>query len=284
MFKFLYKPYPFNDDLKYNAKIVLFLSLGVLAFLLIFQPIDFTIWSKKEIFYIVIGIVASTFLVLTINLIVLPSLFPKLFYKDVWNIKKEIIWNLWILIAISGSDFLFYTQLIGIIDITFSDITKILLLGILPVAVLISINQERLLRSNLASAQQLNKELIEKKYYKENLIHFESEYKNDTLIIKSDLVILIKSSDNYIEVYYKNGEEIKKHVIRSTLNKAEELIKQYDFIFRCHRSFIVNINFINEIQGNSQGYQLFLENIDYPVIVSQKYILDFKNKIKTFKD
>ena len=280
MFKFLNKPYPFNDDLKYNAKIILFISLGVLAFLLIFQPINISTWTNKEFVYLVAGIAISTFLVLSVSLIVLPSLFQKLFYKNGWNIKKEILWNLWILIAISGSDFLFYTQLTGIINITFSDITKILLLGLLPVAVLITMNQERLLRENLASAQRLNKQLIEKRREKRNLIHFESDYKNDILIIKADLLILIKSSDNYIEVYYKNTDIIKKQIIRSSLKKVEETITEYKYIFRCHRSYIVNVNYINEIKGNSQGYQLFLEGIDFPVSVSQKYIPSFKELIK----
>ena len=280
MLKFLNKPYPFNDDLRYNAKIILFISLGVLVFLLIFQPIDFATWSKKEIFYLVAGLVVSTFLVLSVNLIIIPILFPKIFYRNTWNIKKEIFWNLWILIAISSSDFLFYSQIAGIIDISFFDITKILLLGLLPVAVLITINQERLLRLHLVSAQQLNKKLLENKQQNNNLIHFESDYKNDTLVIKADLLIVIKSSDNYIEVFYKNEGLVKKQIIRSSLKRVEELISKYDFIMRCHRSYIVNIKLINEIKGNPQGFQLFMEGLDSPVSVSQKYIHEFKNKIK----
>ncbi len=280
MLKFLNKPYPFNDDLRYNAKIILFISLGVLVFLLIFQPIDFATWSKKEIFYLVAGLVVSTFLVLSVNLIIIPILFPKIFYRNTWNIKKEILWNLWILIAISSSDFLFYSQIAGIIDISFFDITKILLLGLLPVAVLITINQERLLRLHLVSAQQLNKKLLENKQQNNNLIHFESDYKNDTLVIKADLLIVIRSSDNYIEVFYKNEGLVKKQIIRSSLKRVEELISKYDFIMRCHRSYIVNIKFINEIKGSPQGFQLFMDTLDFPVSVSQKYIHEFKNKIK----
>ncbi len=280
MLKFLNKPYPFNDDLRYNAKIILFISLGILVFLLIFQPIDFAAWSKKEIFYLVAGLVTSTFLILSVNLIIIPILFPKIFYKNTWNIKKEILWNLWILIAISSSDLLFYSQIVGIIDISFFDITKILLLGLLPVAVLITINQERLLRLHLVSAQQLNKKLLENKQQNNNLIHFESDYKNDTLVIKADLLIVIKSSDNYIEVFYKNKGLVKKQIIRSSLKRVEELISKYDFILRCHRSYIVNIKFINEIKGSPQGFQLFMEGLDFPVSVSQKYIHEFKNKIK----
>jgi len=181
MLNFLHKPYPFNDDLKHNAKTILFISLGVLVFLLIFQPIEVSEFSQKEIFYLLSGLALSTFFILTLNLIVIPSLFKKISAN--WDIKREIIWNIWILFAISGSDFVLYTQLFGIININYSDIGRILLLGSLPVAVLIVINQQRLLRSNLKSAQQLNKKLIENKQHKEKLIHFESEYKKDGLIL-----------------------------------------------------------------------------------------------------
>ncbi len=279
MLKFLNKKYPFNDDLKHNAKIILFISLGVLAFLLIFQPIEIDTFSTKEILYLVTGLAISTFLVLSINLIILPSVFPKLFYSNVWNIKREIIWNLWILLTISSSDFLFYSQLLGMFDISFSDIGKIVLLGFLPVAVLIIINQDRLLRSHLKTAQQLNNRLTESKQQKETLIHFESDYQKDNLSIIPDTLIAIKSADNYIEINYKSEGVVKKQMIRSTMKKATEAAKEFAFILRCHRTFIVNINHIEEISGNSQGYKLSLKNLDFSVYVSQKYIKSFKESI-----
>ena len=279
MLKFLNKPYPFNEDLRHNAKIIFFISLGILAFLLIFQPIEINSFSKTEIFYLVTGLAVSTFLILSFNLIILPSLFPKIFNNKGWNIKKEIIWNIWILLAISISDFMFYSKLLGVVDINFNYIINIILIAFLPVAVLVIINQERLLKAHLKSAQQLNKKLIDSKQKKERFINFESDYKKDNLIIKSDSLILIKSADNYIEVYYESDGVVKKQMIRSTLQKAEEVTTEYEFIFRCHRTFIVNINHITEIKGNSQGYKLFFKNIDFPVIVSQKYINEFSKLI-----
>jgi hypothetical protein len=279
MLKFLNKKYPFNDDLKHNAKIILFISLGVLAFLLIFQPIEIDSFSTKKIIYLVTGLAVSTFLVLSLNLIILPSVFPKLFYSNVWNIKKEIIWNLWILLTISSSDLLFYSQLLGMFDISFSDIGKIILLGFLPVAVLIIINQDRLLRSHLKTAQQLNNRLTESKQQKEKLIHFESDYQKDKLSILPDTLIVIKSADNYIEINYKSEGVVKKQMIRSTMKKATEAVKEFAFILRCHRTFIVNINHIKEISGNSQGYKLSLKNLDFSIYVSHKYVKSFKESI-----
>lgn len=279
MLKFLNKPYPYNDDLRHNAKIIFFISLGILAFLLIFQPIEIDTFTSKQIIFLVTGLPISTFVVLSINLIILPSLFPKLFYNNIWNIKKEIIWNLWILLTISSSDFLFYTQLFEILDISFSDIGRILLLGFLPVAVLIIVNQDRLLRSHLESAQKLNEKLTESKEQKVKLIHFISDYKKDNLSISPDSLLVIKSADNYIEIYYRSEGMIKKQMIRYSLKKAVETVNEFDFIIRCHRTFIVNTNHIKEITGNSQGYKLYFESLDFPVFVSPKYITSFKERI-----
>ncbi len=280
MSNFLKKPYPFNEDLRHNAKIILFISLGVLAFLLLFQPIEISSFTSKQVFYLVTGLAISTFLVLSLNLMVLPSLFPKIFDNSVWNIKREIFWNIWILLTISGSDLIFYSKLFGLIDINFYDIARIILLGFLPVSVLIIINQERLLKSHLKSAQLLNKKLNEGRQQKEKLIHIKSDYKKDDLLVNANSLLFIKSADNYIEVYFLADGIVNKQMVRSSLNNAELAIQEFDFIIKCHRTFIVNINHVVEIQGNSQGLKLEFKDVDFPVFVSPKYIDGFKKLIK----
>ncbi len=278
MLKFLNRPYPFNDDLKSNAKIILLVSFGVLVFMLIVQPINISAFSMKQIVYLLGEFVVPTFIILTFNLIILPSIFPIFFDNSKWDIKREISWILWILLLISGSNFFFYTKLFPLSNVTLLGVGKIILLGTFVIVALITLNQNRLLRYNLRTAQQLNKKLLDSKQRKQKLIHFESDYKKDSLVIKSESLILIKSADNYIEVYYQNQEAPQKQMIRVSLQKVEKMLSEFDFIKRCHRSFIVNINFIKDIQGNSQGYKLYFEGIDFPALVSQTYINEF-NKI-----
>ena len=279
MLKFLNKPYPFNDDLRYNAKIILFISLGILAFILLFRPINIKEFTSREIFYLVTGIAISTFLVLSLNLLIIPSLIPKAFHANVWTIKREIFWNLWILLAISGSDFLFYTKLLGVIDINFYDIVKIVLLGLLPVAVLITINQTRLLRLHLKTAQLLNEKLSAARNKTERFIDFNSDYKKDNLRIKPSALILIKSADNYVEVFYRSEGIIKRQMVRTSLTRVEENLREFDSIIKCHRTFIVNVDYITEVRGNSQGFKLYFEDIDFPALVSQQYIKEFNKML-----
>ena len=58
-------------------------------------------------------------------------------------------------------------------------------------------------------------------------------------------------------------------MVRCSITAAEESVKEHKFIFKCHRSFIVNINYIERFEGNSQGYRLFFENVNFPIPVSK---------------
>lgn len=278
MFKFLKKPYPFNDDLKRNAKIIFFISISIFVFLLLFQPLNISNLGNKDKLYLIAGIGIITFLSLSLNLMVLPSLFPKIFLHREWIIWKEIIWNLWMLFTISLGYFLLYKTM-GIIDFQFNLIVTLIVIAIFPLTLLIVFNQDRLLRLHLKVANELNERLHENKNVQDKLVHFDSEYQKDKLSIKARLLLLIRSADNYIEVFWKDGDTIKRQLIRGTLLKAEELLEDYSFIFKCHRSYIVNINYIDRVEGNSQGYKLYFENVDIEIPVSKMAVNKLKEKV-----
>ncbi len=275
MFKFLNKPYPFNDDLKYNSKLIFFISIGVLAFLYLFQPLDVSLMDNKQKFYVVVGLGAITFLSLSLNLLILPSLFPGIFIKRIWSIKKEILWNIWILTTISIGYYLYY-KLLGIFDIDFKMFLGLIIIAIIPITGLITVNQNRMLRFNLKLSEGINKKLNENKLIEEKLAHFKSDYVKDNLSIKVSLILFIRAANNYIEVFWKEGDKPKSQMIRTSLLKVEDLLKEHKFIFKCHRSYMVNINFIDKIEGNIQGYKLFFENLDFSIPVSK----NFANKLK----
>jgi DNA-binding LytR/AlgR family response regulator len=132
----------------------------------------------------------------------------------------------------------------------------------------------------LKTAYDLNSKLKNSKNAEDKLIHFDSEYQKDKLSLKSRLLVLVRSADNYIEVFWKDEEGIKSQLIRSTLLKAQVLLEGYNYFFKCHRSYIVNINYIDRVEGNSQGYKLFFENLDFGVPVSKPSIQELKERVK----
>ncbi|MCK5170713.1 MAG: LytTR family transcriptional regulator [Bacteroidales bacterium] len=276
--KFLNKPYPFNDDLKYNSKLIFFISIGVLVFLYLFQPLDVSLMDNKQKLYVVVGLGVITFLSLSLNLLILPSLFPGIFIKGIWNIKKEILWNIWILSTISVGYYLYY-KLLGIFEIDFKTVLGLIIIAIIPITGLLTVSRNRILRSYLKLSEGINKKLKEKKSIEEQLVHFESDYVKDNLSIKVNLLLFIRAANNYIEVFWKEGEVIKNQMIRTSLSKAEELLKEHKFIFKCHRSYMVNMRSIDKIEGNIQGYKIFFENLDFSVPVSKNFAFKLKQLI-----
>jgi len=278
MLEFLRKPYPFNDDLKHNTKIIFFISTGVFVFLYLFQPLQIDALANREKYFLVIGLGVITFLSLSLNLLILPSLFSKVLNGSSWNVKKEIFWDIWILFTVSVGYFLYYKAL-GIMEFGFDMIIKLILIAIVPTSVLITFNRNRLLRTHLKSANELNKKLQENKTLPDKLVHFESDYQKDNLSLKVSLILLIRSANNYIEIFWKEGETVKSQMVRYSLTKAEEILKEDKIIFKCHRSFLINIKHIDKIEGSSQGYRLYFEKIEFPVPVSKNYTDKLKELI-----
>lgn len=272
------KSYPFNDDLKYNSKVIFFISIGVFAFLWLFQPFEIGFLPVRQKYYLMLGFGFITFMTLSFYLLFIPSLFPKKFSSAVWSIKKEILWNSWILFTILVGYF-FYTRWLGVMKFDFYTVIKLVLTATLPISILIIVNHNRMLRSHLKLADELNKKLKEHKLYQERIIHFVSDYQKDSLALKVSALIFIRSANNYIEVFWKEGDTIKNQMVRCSITSAEETVKEYKFIFKCHRSFLVNINCIERFEGNSQGYKLFFENISFSIPVSKNSAAKLKELI-----
>lgn len=272
MLNFLKKPYPFNDDLRHNTKIIFLISLGLFVFFFLFEPFEIQSLDTKEKIQIVLGIVLSTFISLSINLLLLPSILPKLLTSEKWTVKKEILWNSWILFTIMISYVAYYQIVeINIFDLSITTIFQILLMGLLPISILITINQERLLRTYKKTANELNKKIEEKKSIKDIIITIDSDYQKDSLTLKLVSILNIRSAGNYIEVYWIEGNSVKKQMIRTSMNKAEVLFEKYEFIFKCHRSHLINTKNIEKIEGNYQGYRVFFKNMEDPIPVSRIY-------------
>jgi len=50
-------------------------------------------------------------------------------------------------------------------------------------------------------------------------------------------------------------------------------------IYRCHRSFLVNLSNIKTVTGNSNGFKIHFKNYNKHVPVSRSYTNEFKKLI-----
>lgn len=107
----------------------------------------------------------------------------------------------------------------------------------------------------------------------------------DEVINKKDKFILIENKNEtykikieeitYIEIQRKDMSihtESKTYKTKMTMDKIEKELKNYNF-YRCHKSFLVNIDYVENIKQ----YVAILDNKE-EVLVSRHRFKDFKHK------
>lgn len=87
------------------------------------------------------------------------------------------------------------------------------------------------------------------------------------LSIRRENLLLIESADNYVCVYYLNGDKTKKSMIRNTLSRVADHL-QGSRIVRCHRSFMINLDHAKILHRDKEGVfiELGIEGVpDVPI-------------------
>ena len=92
---------------------------------------------------------------------------------------------------------------------------------------------------------------------------------------------MIKSADNYVEIFYKENEKIQQKLIRNTLKNIENQLKKYSYFIRCHRSCIINKIYVHDFTHNYSGYRLKLSGYNEDIPVSRQYLNTVKDAITT---
>ncbi|MDP5105491.1 MAG: LytTR family transcriptional regulator DNA-binding domain-containing protein [Polaribacter sp.] len=98
-----------------------------------------------------------------------------------------------------------------------------------------------------------------------------SENKKEKLTIHIDKLIYITIDGNYASFFLDTTNGVKELILRNTLANILKQLKDYPFIVRCHKSYIINSLFFNKIKGNARGYFLKSKNIESKIPVSRSF-------------
>lgn len=277
----LNKKYPFNDNLKVNIRSISSVSLGIFLFLLFFQPFEIQNPDFNNRLIILAAFGAITLVLLSIFRLIIPSIFITAFSEARWTILKEILIDL-LFVIFNSVAFAFFARYVGRIPMTFPIVINIVIISITAAVVVVLTNQFYLLKKKVQKLEFNSEETGPNEPVEvPQEIEFESENKTEYFTLFLEQLILIKSANNYIEVIYKNNDGIKKKLIRNTMKTTEHLLSKYPEIIRCHRSCMVNKNYIKKVSRGSDG--LVLNLFDYPqeIHVSRQYVLRLKEALKT---
>ena len=223
---FLNAKYPFDDAIKHHFIIALGLAIWIFVFLYFTEPLDVNEFADDEklIYMPLYGLLGAF-----CYLIFLPI--QRLLYqknKKQWHVKTELLFfAIFILVSTIVARF-FYLYVIvpgepnpyplayhlkAVLFPAFLTILPIIIFG------------------RFAFGKYKNKQTEAKKI----TIAGEGNYEGLRLLF--DDLVCIQSSDNYVEVFYLNGSELKKTLIR---NKLTTLAETFPELLRTHRSHLIN--------------------------------------------
>ncbi|MDP2176033.1 MAG: LytTR family DNA-binding domain-containing protein [Bacteroidota bacterium] len=268
----LSQPYPLNESIKWRLLNSFLFGTFVFLFLFIFQPFELS-KLPYNILPIALGYGAVCFVMMAIlNLGVCMS-FPNCFSENSWTTKKEILWTILNVFLIGLANYIF-SFLIKITAFTWENLflfeAYTIAVAVFPLTISILLNQVRLNNKFEKQAQQLNEDIEEKqsKFIAET-VHNRKTIGIDEFELMVDNFLYAKADDNYVTIYYINNETVSRKMLRNTLKNVYLLFTEHTEILKCHKSYIVNLNHVQRISGNAQGYKLHLKGTDEILPVSR---------------
>ena len=157
---------------------------------------------------------------------------------------------------------------------------KIVLICIVPIIILALVIENKSLKHQIDSLREVNIKLKmsadEGADNRTETIQFISDNKSDRIDMLPGDILLIKSAENYVEIVYKDNENNKQRLIRTTLRNIEEQLRKYPEFVRCHRTCIVNTKYILKLSSDYQGHKLKIIDYNNEIPVSRQYLMDVR--------
>lgn len=287
----LRQPFPLNLPGAAAVRLRLGIALLVYFILIVFQPFGLSTRPHNYMALDLAGYGVITFVVLSFFETVVQRMFPTVFNEEKWTVGKAILW-LWIIIFVIGlcntayfwilclntedsrgaGIMLFYTSVVGIFPFALGIIGRF--------TILYHRYKQRAEELSLLNIHEKNRDEAEEDY----AIALFQDNKKSKVLLQAKQILLIESAENYINIYSQAGAELKKMMIRCTLQYAEESTQTTPMLVRCHRSYIVNLAAVSKLFGNAQGYKLQIISIEKPVPVSRKYEKAVVERLKRIKN
>lgn len=274
----LRRPFPLNTPSRKSFRYTFYAALCVFLILVLLQPFGFDELPRPTRILHAALYALVTFISTSLNTFLLPRLLPAVYREEKWTVGKELLHMCWHLVPIAIGNLLLTHWLYGVSlswqnGFTFLWITFVV--GIFPLWLNILLKQQLLLKKYQAGATRLDEQLNQPESPRQVTTHlpativFVSENGKEQFTIAPADILYITSADNYIQIHFIRDNKPGSHLLRNTLRKAEEALAAFPQFFRCHRAYIVNLQAVEHVSGNAQGYKLHLKNVEELIPVSR---------------
>lgn len=263
----------FNKQFKFTAnklekvKISVIVTLVLVFILLFLKPFDMFAYIPKNKWYLYFGYGLSLFLAHIITIFIEDRIYLK--QEKKWYVKNEIFIKIVYFLIGSIFIYLYHFLFVKTFQNPWTSFPVFVFNYTLPFFFI--------LLPLMVFFRNAKGEIYSKKHEK---IKLSGTNKKESFMLKKDSILFAKSENNYVTIFYLDDEIIKKIMLRNTLAKISS---QAPFLIKPHRSYLVNLNHIKSLKGNSQNATLLLNTFDEDIPVSKTYFKEIENSILSKK-
>lgn len=246
-----------NPSIKHHLLIGIFISIWLFTFAFFIRPFDDGTISLKNWIFISIGFSLIAFVCNSLLAIIQKWLYEKV---SEWNIGYEIICLISFQLLFLVGTFLYYKSPILNGGYDFLEFLQIIILK----SALISLPILILARIYVANLVPI---IVENILFENEDIIIRGENKLDILKIKKSELVCVSNSQNYVEIFFIDNNQLKTKLIRSTLKKVQS---DFDFLVQIHRSHLINPSHFKSWKTQDT---IYLTQIELPVSKNYKELL-----------
>lgn len=263
MLEFFKRPYGETETNRRKLISILVFGLFIFLFLYFFKPFGMSV--LKPMLQLVSSLGFG--LITTFVLVIFKFLFEPLVIRGNWTIGKNILWDIVVASSIGAANY-FYICIFLVQDFKFTyllfSIWAAILVGSIPVTISYFIAFNRRYKDVLREAE-ISDEVI---YWEAEVNITAGNPKNEFKTNPKNIVYLC-SNDNYVTIVTISGDVTSKTTIRGTLKSAEEELSRNNRFLRCHKCYLVNLDFVEKVTGNSQNMKVILRPAGTEIPVSR---------------
>jgi hypothetical protein len=283
----LKQPYPFYNHTGKLLKNAVVILLAAWLFLFLFSPFSVNKTEHKYNYFLICLIHAlNAALVYFLFFLLVNKLFAAFIKEERWKVYKAILITAVLFFLVGLGSFLLRPFIYNNPD-NFSlhyfiaETVNTFLVGTLIFAGFTFFDFYRLLKTNQSGASGFGQDIAKHKTNAETKQLITIFVENEPYELNLAEFLFAKAEGNYTEFYFTKNSQPIKQLKRASLKSIEEQIFPLtSTAIRTHRAYFVNTSHILQMTGNAQGYQLYFENIDFPVPVSRALIPAFKLVMK----
>lgn len=257
------RPYNPVEPSKGKFVSILLFGLFIFLFLFIFKPFGFHKVKPDQQFYISFGFGLITAFVL----IIFKYLLEPVVTKGNWTLGKDILWDITIASSIGVANYLYMILIfhqIFVVKYLFISIYTAIIVGIIPVTISYIIRMNRFYKTALKEAAIIPEEIL----WESEVIIRAGNPKNEFKTNPKNIVYLC-SNDNYVTIVTIKDVIQNKTTIRGTLKSAESELRKNSRFLRCHKRYIVNLDFVDKVTGHNQNMKIRLLSTGIEIPVSR---------------